>query len=364
MPSLIWRIVNRSSTEWRLCRFRLRRLVRRYARGGSRRIWLFGAPGYINLGDHAQTLCLLGWFRRFYPGYGVHDLTTHELMSHDRFLLRELAPLIGRDDLIFFQSGYNTTDMYPAQEEMHRAVVRLFPDRPIVFMPQTVSFRPPYGENRFVRESAELYRECRRLLLLCRDPKSLEIARAVFPGVKTELFPDPVTMMIGTRRWDAPRKGILLCLRDDSEKAIDEGELARMTERLRRSEPVRRIDTSIGWPPGYFIVENRAKYVDAMLGSFAAHRLVITDRYHGVIFALVTGTPVIVLKTRDHKLTGGISFFEDDFGDLVRLADSPASACAMAESGELRPRGDLPDLFNTRYYNHLKELIDASFANR
>ena len=40
------------------------------------------------------------------------------------------------------------------------------------------------------------------------------------------------------------------------------------------------------------------------LRSFAAARLVVTDRLHGMIFSAITGTPCVVLSNYNHKVRG------------------------------------------------------------
>lgn len=40
-------------------------------------------------------------------------------------------------------------------------------------------------------------------------------------------------------------------------------------------------------------------------------KLVITDRYHGLIFSVITHTPVIVFKSFDTKISSGVKWFKD-----------------------------------------------------
>jgi exopolysaccharide biosynthesis predicted pyruvyltransferase EpsI len=41
-----------------------------------------------------------------------------------------------------------------------------------------------------------------------------------------------------------------------------------------------------------------------MLHDVARHRGIVTDRLHGVIFALLTGTPCLAISTSDKKIAG------------------------------------------------------------
>jgi pyruvyl transferase EpsI len=47
------------------------------------------------------------------------------------------------------------------------------------------------------------------------------------------------------------------------------------------------------------------------LELFASSDLVVTDRYHGLIFSVLCRKPTVVLPTVDHKLTSALSWFSD-----------------------------------------------------
>lgn len=47
------------------------------------------------------------------------------------------------------------------------------------------------------------------------------------------------------------------------------------------------------------------------------YKVVITDRYHGTIFSLIANTPVIIIKSTDHKVTTGADWFKGIYDDYV-----------------------------------------------
>jgi pyruvyl transferase EpsI len=51
-------------------------------------------------------------------------------------------------------------------------------------------------------------------------------------------------------------------------------------------------------------MENRARHVRDKLQEFASGRLVITDRLHGMLFAVITSTPCIAIDNCSHKVSG------------------------------------------------------------
>lgn len=42
--------------------------------------------------------------------------------------------------------------------------------------------------------------------------------------------------------------------------------------------------------------------MDAKLDQFRKSNIILTDRLHGMIFALITGTPAIVFDNKNHKV--------------------------------------------------------------
>ncbi len=65
-------------------------------------------------------------------------------------------------------------------------------------------------------------------------------------------------------------------------------------------------------------------------------KLIITDRYHGTILSLVAGTPVIVIKTTDHKVTTGAEWFRGVYDDYVYLAESLQQAYDIAKGNSCK----------------------------
>src|SRR5690606_39434039 len=57
----------------------------------------------------------------------------------------------------------------------------------------------------------------------------------------------------------------------------------------------------------YYLAKRRRGVIEEFLQNIKRHKLVITDRYHGTIFAIAANTPVIVLGSTDHKLSSGRS---------------------------------------------------------
>ncbi|NAL19843.1 hypothetical protein GUB24_25350, partial [Escherichia coli] len=97
------------------------------------------------------------------------------------------------DDIVFFQSGYNTHDLGGREDLMHQLIMTEFPKTEMIMLPQTVFFK---SETRR-EQAARVYNDHHKLLFFARDPVSEQYARNMFPDIHVELYPDIVTSLIG-----------------------------------------------------------------------------------------------------------------------------------------------------------------------
>ena len=126
----------------------------------------------------------------------------------------------------------------------------------------------------------------------------MAMAREFFPEAHSQLLPDCVLSM--ERDYQLPRNGVLLCLREDGER-VSTDEQADQLKKMLLSMQL-QIERTNNMAQEDVARENRNKMVDDELRRFASKELVITDRLHGMIFAAITGTPVICVKSAGDKI--------------------------------------------------------------
>jgi len=202
------------------------------------------------------------------------------------------------------------------------------------------------------------------MLFLARDMVLYNMAIDMFPLVKVLAYPDIVTSLIGHLKFDAPRRGILICWRNDSEKYYSEEELLRLRDDLTQDEPVKISDTSVNVPyqriqkdPGHYIYE--------IINSYSKYKLIITDRYHGTIFSLSANTPVIILKTTDHKVTTGVDWFKGIYDGHVFAVPSLEDAASLVRKILASPpEYHLKSYFDEQYYKKLKALAESVMKHK
>ena len=64
------------------------------------------------------------------------------------------------------------------------------------------------------------------------------------------------------------------------------------------------------------------KHIINEIERYSHYKLIVTDRYHGTIFSLVAGTPVIIIKTTDHKVITGAEWFKGLYDKYVYVANT------------------------------------------
>jgi exopolysaccharide biosynthesis predicted pyruvyltransferase EpsI len=340
------RIINRV-----FYKFEPKELFDRIANNKSdRTIYLFCNPTHSNLGDQAQTYCILNWFAEYFPGYSVICAPKRITPPLTLELIRQR---IKQHDLVFIHSGYLIFDPHPELSYICD-VVSLFHDKQVVILPQTVNLIEEGIKSKVVNT----FNNHPDLVLLCRDDISLDNAQGLFPKAKLILWPDFVTSLIGTRSYNSKRRGILFCLRNDGEKFYSDEDLNKLKSSFSNVK-ITTSDTTILKSP-YAWKFRRAKLINEVLESFSKYQLVITDRYHGTIFSQIASTPVIVLSSSDHKLSSGVKWFPKQYFEQNVFFAKNLDEAYQIGLKILERKGEIIEnstYFKEEYFSKLKSIL-------
>lgn len=310
-------------------------------------------PSLSNVGDHAQVVAIRAWLARHHSGLPVLEVDKRESLDAGPVLSR----LVGPEDLIYLHSGGNLGDRGLWSETARRSLIARFPDNAIVSLPQTIYFSDTDDGRRQRAITERVYGAHPRLTVIGRDPESHAIANAMFPSARTLAMPDFVLSL--PPREPRPRPAgsarVLLCLRRDAESVLGRDDV----ESLRRAlapDLTTSFDTTLAEP---IPRSRRHAIVEETLDLFSAHDAVITDRYHGLIFAVLCRRPCVALPTVDHKLTSAMHWFEGV--PFVRMVERPADAPSAMRDLMAQPsdtdRG-VPD-WNAEYFDRIPDSIGA-----
>ncbi len=295
-------------------------------------------PNHWNLGDTAVWAGQRAVLARL--GVGVSYVCDFRTYRPDA--LRRALP----EGPILLSGGGNFGDVYPNEQGLRERILDDFPDRLVVQLPQSVWFRSEANLDAMRRRCER----SARFVMLARDRRSLDLVRARF-GVPARLAPDmafglpdlrpqrraAVTDVLWLLRRDieasanAPRRG--LASKDPgvlgdwtrpgfSRRGVPWGAYARahwLSWRLRQM-PAGLLHSREAWVKHSFEALASLR-MEIACRFVSAGRVLVTDRLHGHILALLLGIPNVCLDNRDGKVR---QFYQTwTAGDpLVAWADS------------------------------------------
>lgn len=321
---------------------------------GRPHVFVALAADYGNVGDLAITRAQLQFLERAFPDAVVEAIP----ISRSVGAIKRLRRSIGPDDVLTLIGGGNTGDLYDDIQYLRELFVRELQATPTISFPQTIEFSDSAYGRWAARRAGKVYNRHERLAIMARDSRSQARALELFPRCQVVLAPDIVlTQDASTPARD--RAGILMALRSDLEQALDDGSRSAMLAAVREVGPVRNRDTHVG------DVQVGPAEASAVLEEFwqdwRSASVVVTDRLHGMIFAVITGTPCVALDSGTGKVS---QFFRDWLEEypgvsLVRQVDAVAVAGIVAGfEGCEATRSGLGDAF-ARSFTSCQEAVTA-----
>ncbi|MCR2823824.1 polysaccharide pyruvyl transferase family protein [Lederbergia panacisoli] len=331
-----------------------KKLENNLIKDNGKKCFVFGAPYHSNMGDQAQTYCIIKWVNRNYKDHSVYCFDTKAISGNNYKAMKLIKRHIKSNDKLFLHSGYHTTDLYMLEENMQRETVKQFIDQHIVVLPQTIYYKDPEEEKKAI----QIYNSHPNLTFMCRDDISYDTAKRIFSNCNLIKFPDVVTTLIGTKQYFNERNGILLCMRNDKEALYSKSEVSDLVSHLGHLDKTEITDTTINKDAKY-ISNNREATINSILEEYSKYKVIITDRYHGTIFSLITNTPVIVLSSTDHKLSSGVKWFPQEFRDYVfHVKDIKDVKSYVEKIYSMEYEYKLEPYFNQNFYDKLKDILE------
>lgn len=278
-----------------------------------RKILLLQTPEHNNLGDHAIALAEKMWLEDNYPQYAIIEFSFDDI----KFRFNAIKRIVSKDDIIILPGGGNFGDLYTFEEVQRRKIIKSFTENKIIIMPQSINYSSTESGNKQLSKTKRVLDLHKDLTIVCRDEVSFNFAKTEFLKNKILLCPDIVHYMHGLVSEPEQRDGVLLSFRNDKEKVMSSSTRERI-ESFLESRNITFVfqDTVIN---ECVYKENREQKIKEVLSLFAKSKLIITDRFHGVVFSVITDTPCIVFKSLDHKISEGIKWYT--FSGSVRCID-------------------------------------------
>ncbi|MDE5558715.1 MAG: polysaccharide pyruvyl transferase family protein [Ruminococcus sp.] len=258
-------------------------------------VFICGAPEYGNLGDQAIFCAEYAMLKQLLPDRKI--VIIPELQMRDHLLcIRRFTNRYG--NLCAFLGGGNFGELYKFQETNRLRYVKALKKAHLIVFPQSID----YQENsEALLRAKKIYESHPSLHLFVREKKSENKRIAFFPKCRGALVPD-IVLSYRPKIQKCQREGVIFCTRSDKERNQVTGNYLQELEKCAISvfNSTRHIDTySETFRKPY---TQQKEQLQSFWQTFSETELIITDRLHGMIFALITGTPCIALDNSTGKV--------------------------------------------------------------
>lgn len=287
-------------------------------------IYLLNVPSHGNLGDHIIAVAEKQFFREKFPKYELIIVTSADLY----FSIRIALAKVREDDILCMTGGGYLGSMYK-EESRFLKILRLFPKNKIIVLPQSIYYHPGSSERK-LQKAVSAYQKHSRLFVMAREENTYFLLRnSLLRGRETNFFLTPDMALYLSPVANNPRHGVIWCLRRDAERKT-EGHLEVIIRRYITEQGFEQMDIDT-YVPRSIPIQNEDAEVERKINDFASSRLVVTDRLHGMIYAAITGTPVIALDNSTGKVSQVFHLWLSNFPYVRFVSDEESALRAVQE---------------------------------
>lgn len=253
------------------------------------------AADYGNLGDVAITYAQKEFLKNCFKGYEIIEFLCNDIVKEMKSLKRK----INKNDIITIVGGGNIGDLYQGIEDQRKYLIKNFKKNIIISFPQTIDFSDNDKGEKSKRHTQKIYNKHRKMLIFARERKTYLEMKKIFSKCIVEEMPD-IVLYLNEKNDNIQRsQKVIFCMRDDKEKKLNK-EYEKQIQNYIKSKgcDIEQQDTHIG----DIKVNEREKELKKIWTKFSSAECVITDRLHGMIFCVITGTPCIAFNNSNGKV--------------------------------------------------------------
>lgn len=312
----------------------------------EKQIFLISTPNHGNMGDQLIAVAEIEWLKRYYPNFKINDSSQYTLEKDKNLNL--LLSQIKKDDLIFLHGGGNVNNWYLFSEKIRRRVITKCPDNKIILFQQSINLDTVVNGISIKEKTEKIYNAHKNFTIIAREETSYRNALRSFKNLKVLKYPDMATFLFGKvfSSKNFSRNGVIFCVRKDIEKYYTDAQIKTMEKSVQHDFDITLSDTHVGHTVS---AKDRHSEVQSLVDSIAKHKVMVTDRFHGVVFSILANTPCVVLRSADHKITDGVKWFKDVDG--IFFAEDIADVPELVKKAEKFAPIEQPDF--SHYFEEL-----------
>ena len=280
---------------------------------GVRRWFLVNTPDHDNLGDHLLTMGALKFLKDYFPGENIVEITGRQWDACRDAIINKIGIL----DVIVIVGGGYMGDLWPTQDSRIKEIMEEFRNNRIIFFPQTFFYQDK--EDSILNSDIEFYNSFKQVFFIHREKKSYDFFKTnIVVDKRNACFPDTALYLDGNNN-QINRNGGLFCLRMDKESMNE-----KTRENLLEIFSAACVNTEIFDTvlDKSVIRSERNEEVAIIMDKVSHAEILLTDRLHAMIMAVITGTPCIALDNLSKKISGVYEWIKDiDYVTCVSVND-------------------------------------------
>lgn len=258
----------------------------------QKKIVIIGAADYENLGDHAIAHAQYQFINDLNLGYPIYEIPS-------RTPVRHIKSMINSNDILVFTGGGNLGTKYGFLQDIFLPIIKKYPNNRKIFMPQSYTFAEDTSSNLMNKIKSAFAKSGHNLTITAREPKSYELFKKTFPDNQIIETPDIVLSLQLDQDENKDANGILMLMRNDGEKVLSFEFEKSLIESLEKTYSVTVPDKELEQDVH---PQHRLGALFEHWNEVKNHKLVITDKLHGMIIAQIMGVPCIVFDNYNSKI--------------------------------------------------------------
>jgi len=317
-----------------------------------RNIIILGIPHHQNIGDQAIVLAEQHFVLKHFPNDHIVLIPEVGLESY----LKSVRKQLKSTDLVMYHGGGNLGSLYPYAERRRRFSLSKFRDYKFVLFPQSVFFENTFKGKfeKFLCQRA--YQRVEKLVMVVRENVSLRRAEKTFPKREIVLVPDIVLSLLDSIDCSdsrLPFEKALTVLRSDRESGIDGSLKTDLSNYLKDRFKTASVTDTMAEGDLEINSSNRDRIVKNKWQQFRENDVIITDRLHGTLFAILNRRPCVVFDNTNHKVESTISTWLNHYDGLVIVNEKSVKAVESA----IQKLEESDINFELNLYDEFKPLI-------
>ena len=304
-----------------------------------------------NVGDHAIVLGEKKIIKSAGKGRQIVELDSmqYALLKHS------VKNLIKNDDIIIIDGGGNFGDVWPETQLAINDIIHSYSQNKIIVFPESWYFTNSDNGRILLANTVEVINDHPNIVIYARDSYSFSMMKKYMPSSDIRQSLDTV-FFLDFNLDDPKGSEIALVVRDDRESINTQFSKAKLENYFR--------DHGIS----FYEIKNdcyhhipkrkRKQYVRNIVAQYKRAKLVITDRFHGMVLSILCRKPCVIIDNKTGKVRNSyndikkyidgilcIDHQNSTMGDVIEFANSKL-ALNISEDFEKHLEDNMTNLIN------------------